>query len=224
MQRFGVQRIASAIVMIALAAAAEQASAADLAQAGFGYGGWGGMTNFGYAGPANFSGGYMGGYMGGYPGGYMGGGGGWGYGGSCCNNIWAGYCNEMQGCRGGCRGCRVKHRSRALGCGAGPCCQPTCAQGACGAVDCCQPACEPAPVCCPAPRPRRHMCCLRRRRCRAACGVADCAVDGCCGYDADAASMSEGADAPAPASTPADGLMPEAIEPPAPTPGLDSST
>ena len=209
------------IAIIALACSAERANAADLAQAGFAYGGWGGPAMFGngYAGPAYFSTGYPGGYVGG---------GGWGYGGSCCNNIWAGYCNEMQGCGGcgGCGGCRVKHRHRALGCGAGPCCQPTCAQGACGAVDCCPAACEPSPVCCPAPRPRRHRCCLRRRLHGAACCVADCATDGCCGYDAGAVSMPVDADAPAPQSVPSDAPMPapEAVEPPAPTPGLDSST
>ena len=207
MQRFSIRKIGIAIAVIALAGAADRAGAADLSQAGFAYGGWAGPASFGYgyAGPAYQSIGNVGGYVGG---------GGWGYSGSCCANIWDGYCSENRGCGGcgGCGSCRIKHRRRALGCGAGPCCQPACNDGACGAVDCCQPACASAPVCCVAPRPRRHMCCLRRRLCGAGCGVANCAVDGCCGYDGGAVSM------------PADGPMPEAIEHPAPAPSLDSST
>lgn len=223
MQRFGIQKMAVAIVAIALAGSADQASAADMAQAGFAYGGWGGPAMVGgyggFGGPGYYSAGYMGGYMGGYVGG-----GGWGYNGSCCNNIWAGYCSEKRCCGGG---CFAKHRSRALGCGAGPCCQPTCGQGSCGQGNCGQAdCCQQAPVCCPAPRPRRHKCCLRRRFCAPACGMTGCA-DGCCGYDGGAGSMPyEGFDAPAtaPQVTPGDAPMPEAIESPAPAPALDSST
>jgi hypothetical protein len=214
MARFGIRKIALAIVALALAGSADQARAADLSAAGFAYGGWGGPATFGYGygGPAYYSTGYMGGYVGG---------GGWGYTGSCCNDIWAGYCNEMQCCGG----CRVKHRHRALGCGAGPCCQPTCAQGACGpAADCCQPGCDQAPVCCAAPRPRRHRCGLRRRFCAPACGMAECGFDSCCGGDAGAVSMPAEMDAVEPQSAPSDAPKPEAIESPAPAPDLDNAT
>src|SRR5260221_13910316 len=48
-------------------------------------------------------------------------------GGTCCNGVWDGYCaNKRQWCE-----CRVKHRSRPLGRGAGPCCPTGCGQSAC---------------------------------------------------------------------------------------------
>jgi len=57
MQRFGIQKIAVAIVAIALAGSADQASAADMAQAGFAYGGWGGPAMVGgYGGYGGFGG------------------------------------------------------------------------------------------------------------------------------------------------------------------------
>lgn len=64
----------------------------------------------------------------------------WGYAGTCCSNIWAGYCDEEQGCHhglfhGGLR-CKLKHcgqklfgskrhcgcRSQGCGCGHETCC------------------------------------------------------------------------------------------------------
>jgi hypothetical protein len=174
MKRFGLTGFAAAIVMFVLGGAAPEAQAAEMLQAGFAYGGWGGPMGignggWGYAGPTMAYTGYG---MGGYGmGGYMGGGG-WGYTGSCCSNIWAGYCAQ-QGC---CGGCRVKHRHRALGCGAGPCCQPTCGAGACGADPCDVPSCGS-----PAPCGRRHLCHRRRRACGMGCGMGGGMTADCCG-------------------------------------------
>ncbi|HVC99067.1 MAG TPA: hypothetical protein VND64_35710 [Pirellulales bacterium] len=62
-----------------------------------------------------------------------------GYGGGpCCNGVWDGYCAEKrQWCE-----CRVKHRSRPLGRGAGPCCPNGCGQSACSPA---APVCHAAP-------------------------------------------------------------------------------
>lgn len=125
MKRFSGMGLAGAIAILALGGTAPEVQAADMLQAGFAYGGWGGpmgagpaMAYTGYTGYTSATGGYVGG-------------GGWGYAGSCCQDIWAGYCNE-----GGCGGCRVRHRCRPLGCGAGPCCQPSCCEAApsCGSL------------------------------------------------------------------------------------------
>jgi hypothetical protein len=214
MKRFGFKGCLVAIVMLVLAGAVAEAGAAEMLQAGLAYGGWGGPMGLGYAGYGGPNYAYAG--YAGYPNGYVGGGG-WGYSGSCCNNIWAGYCNEMHGCGG----CHVRHRHRRLGCGAGPCAQPSCAQAPCG-----QPACQPT-VCGPAPCVRRHGCFLRRRHCGAGCGAgAGCGCNGGgmpMGYDS--GMMMDGGTVVPEGSYPAQpNPMPETIEPPAPKPGLDGST
>ena len=215
MKRFGFKGCGAAIVMLVLVAGTVvEADAAEMLQAGFAYGGWGGPANFGYGGYAGPNYAYAG-YPGGYAGGYAGGGG-WGYTGSCCSNVWAGYCNEMQGCGG----CRVGHRHRRLGCGAGPCCQPSCAQGVCG-----QPACQPAPVCGPAPCARRHGCFLRRRHCGGGCAVdAGCCSNGGMSMGYDSGMMMDSGTVVPQGTYPAQSApMPEAVESPIPKPGLDDS-
>jgi len=59
-------------------------------------------------------------------------------GGTCCNGVWDGYCAEK---RKWCE-CRVKHRSRPLGRGAGPCCPSGCSHAACSPA---APVCHVAP-------------------------------------------------------------------------------
>jgi hypothetical protein len=219
MKRFGTMGFAAALVTLALGAATPEAQAAEMSQAGFGYGGmgagyggWGGAMGagyggWGYASPAFGYAGYNGGM-----GGYAGGGGGWGYTGSCCNNIWAGYCNEI-GCG---RRCHVKHRCRALGCGAGPCCQPTCDTGACGDA-CGAPSCGSA-----APCGRRHFCHRFRRACGSLCGMGSGCYSGSCGasmgYGYEEGAVMGGYDniEPASPSDEAPAPAPEVIEQPAP--------
>jgi hypothetical protein len=59
-------------------------------------------------------------------------------GGTCCNGVWDGYCAEK---RKWCE-CRVKHRCRPLGRGAGPCCPNGCGRAACLPA---APVCHAAP-------------------------------------------------------------------------------
>ncbi len=75
----------------------------------------------------------------------------WGYAGTCCSNIWSGYCEEEQGCHRGCsHGCNScggcscgglwcklwRGRPKLFG-SKGHCgCQQSCQQGGCGAEGC----------------------------------------------------------------------------------------
>jgi len=135
--------------------AAEKAKRTANADGGAAYGPWSGYGSggygtaaMGYAGPSyDYAGTTGNSATGGYGGG------------PCCNGVWEGYCAEKrQWCE-----CRVKHRSRPLGRGAGPCCPSGCGQAACS------PA---APVCRAAPCKR---CFGLSHRCRKPC---DASADG----------------------------------------------